>query len=689
MPQGESRLSEQERFRLVTWIEDRLRWTACHAGDFAGSVPPRRLNRREYHHTVRDLLGVDFPVSDLFPADEAGGEGFDTNGETLFLPPMMLERYLESAQRIVDRVIITPSLNKVFSSAEMTPAKPGGKPGRALAAGEELSATLALHVDGEYNLRVSIERPRDREVRMKVKVDGQPASTLLYQKDANGGPTTRIHLARLDRGLHTFAVTADDHPVEFFSLTVEQKQQEPSPEKRVLHYRLFGLEPGQAPLAPRRTAELLLTRFLPKAFRRPVEQSEINQFLALYDRAAERGDPFEERVKLALRSVLVSPHFLFRIEESSAAGPGIQPLGQYALASRLSYFLWSTMPDEELFRLASQGRLQDPGELARQVERMLDDPRSRSFAQNFAGQWLGTKDVGGRVVPMLTELQHYYTPEVSADLREEPALLLHHIITENRDLLELLDSSYTFLTERLAKFYQVEHEVQGLRGNGFQKVPWPDNRRGGVLGLGAVLAMTSHYKQTSPVMRGAWVLERLFGTPVPSPPPEVPPLEAGTAGESKLPMREQLLRHLADPSCAACHNVMDPIGFGLENFDWMGRWREREANGQAIDSSGALPSGETFQSPAELRQVLLKRKEEFLRHLAGKVLGYALGRGLVDGDHCTVARLVDAVQKDGNGGRTLIREIALSIPFRNTQPGVVPETPQAAPRRPQRPKPTK
>ncbi len=685
MPPAETRLSEEDRFRIVTWVEDRLRQTACNAGAYAGSVPARRLNRREYHHTIRDLFGVDVPVSDLFPADEAGGEGFDTNGETLFLPPMMMERYLEAAQWIVDRAIITPSMNKVFPSYEMTPAKASETPGRPLLPGEQLTATMPLYVDGEYNLRVSIERPRDREVRIKVKVDGQPAGTLLYQKDANGGPTARAYLARLDRGVHTFTVAAEDHAVEFFSLTVEHKQQEPSPEKRVLHHRLFGVEPGQAPLAPRRTVQRLLARFLPKAFRRPVEPAEISRFLAMYDRAAERGDPYEERVKLALKSILVSPHFLFRIEESKA-GAGMHPVDQYALASRLSYFLWSTMPDDELFRLAGQRRLQDPEELSRQVERMLDDPRSRSFAANFVGQWLGTKDVGGRVVPMLTELQHYYTPEVSADLREEPVLLFHHIVSENRSLLELLNSDYTFLTERLAKFYQVEQQVKGLQGNEFQKVSWPDGRRGGLLGLGAMLAMTSHYKQTSPVLRGAWVLETLFGTPVPSPPPEVPPLETGSRSEASQTMREKLMRHRADPACSACHNVMDPIGFGLENFDWMGRWREREANGRPVDSSGALASGEKFHSAAELRKALLTRKEEFLRHLALKVLGYALGRGMVDGDHCTVQRLVDAVKKDNHGSRTLIREVALSIPFRNTEAGGATEAPAPARRRPQRPK---
>jgi len=663
MPPGESKLSEDDRFRIVSWVEERLRQTACSGGDYAGPAMARRLNRREYHATLRDLLGVDLPVSDLFPVDEAGGEGFDTNAETLFIPPMMMERYLEAAQQAVDRAIITPPLNKVFRSAEMAPAAPREKAARVLGPNEEVSASFAIYIEGDYSLRVSIERPRDRERKMFVKVDGGAAAALQYQKDANGGATARIHLARLTRGSHTVTVMTDDSPADFYSLTVEHRQADPTPEKRVLHYRLFGMEPGQAPFEPRKAAERLLGRFLRRAFRRPVQTQEVARYLALYDQAAERGDPYEERIKLALKSALLSPHFLFRIEKE-LAGPGIHPVSSHELASRLSYFLWSSMPDEELLRLADEGRLQDELVLAAQVERMLDDPRSRGFADSFVGQWLGTKDVGGRVVPMLTELQHYYTPEVSADLRQEPVLLFHHLIGENRSLLELLTANYSFLTERLVRFYELEGKVTA--GAEFQKVMWPDARRGGVLGLGSVLAMTSHYKQSSPVLRGAWVLETLFGTPVPSPPPDVPGLETGGKQDAGKTMREKLARHRADPSCSACHNVMDPIGLGLENFDWMGRWRDSES-GRPVDATGMLPSGEKFDGPAELREILVKRKEEFLRHMAGKVLGYALGRGLQDGDHCTVHRLVTALEKDGYRARRLVRDVALSVPFRNSQ----------------------
>ena len=409
---------------------------------------------------------------------------------------------------------------------------------------------------------------------------------------------------------------------------------------------------------------------LPKAFRRPVEPAEIDRFLALYDRAAERGDPYEERVKLALKAVLVWPEFLFRTERKQST-PGIHPLTSYELATRLSYFLWSTTPDDVLLRLADQDRLQDAKVLAAQVDRMLDDPRSRAFMTSFIGQWLGTQDLGGRVAPLLTELQSYYTPEVAADLRAQPILLFDRILGEDRSLLELLSANYTHLTQRLAKFYQIEDRVRGLDDTEFHLVSWPDEKRAGITGLASVLAMTSRYQETSPVLRGAWALETLLGTPVPPPPPDVPPLKTDTENGAKLRMREKLLQHRANPSCSACHKLMDPIGFGLENFDWMGRWREKEADGKPIDATGELPSGEKFNGPVELRQALLDRKQEFIGNLAGKVLGYALGRSLQDGDSCTVQRVVQTLEKDNYRARTLIREIVLSVPFRNTQGGIV------------------
>ena len=703
MPPVETKLTEEERLRVAGWIDNRLRQTACAVGDFAGAVALRRLNRREYHNTIRDLLGVDFNVSELFPNDGTGGAGFDTNGETLFVPPLMMERYLEAAQQILDRAIITPDLNRTFAARDLIPAESAASTAavRELAAGKEFSANVSIYLDGDYDVRVTAER-KDGMGTLALKVDGATAVPLPAAAAGRGGrggqggggggrgvrPPTYAVRVRLARGLRVLSVVADGAPVTVASLTIQQKPSDPAPEKMALHYRLLGMEPGGSLLQPRKAAEQVLRTVLRKAYRRPVETADIEPLLKLYDRAAERGDPFEERMKLVFKAVLVGPDFLFKLEHRSEK-PGIYPLGQYELASRLSYFLWSTMPDDELNNLAAQGRLQDPKVLTAQVERMLDDPKSRNFTSTFIGQWLGTQELGGRLAPMLTELQTFYAPPVAADLRAEPILLFDRILGENRSILELLTADYTYMTERLVKFYQLEDTFKDVRGDQPQLVKWPDNRRAGVMNSGAVMAMTSHYRQTSPVLRGAWVLDTLLGTPVPPPPPNVPALEpvkclenCAETAKTAVGMRQRILEHRVNAACSACHNLMDPIGFALENFDWTGRWRDKEFDGSAIDTTGALPSGEKFNGPAELRQVLLDRKDDFLRQLTGKLLGYALGRSLQDGDSCTVQRLADILQKDNYRARTLIREIVLGIPFRNSQGGhITIEAPPPPPRR--------
>lgn len=607
---------------------------------------------------------------------------------------------MEATQQILDRAIVTPDLIKTFTAAQLLPVEPEASPApaptpaRQLIPGKELSALASIYLDGDYDIRVAVER-KEGMGKLALKVDGGTALPLVEQpqgrgaRDNKGGgrgavqpPTLGVRV-RLARGLRMLAVVVEDAPVPLVSLTVQQRPVAQSPEKLALHYRLLGMEPGGEPLQSRKAAEQILRTFLRKAYRRPVEPADVMPLMTLYDRAAQRGDPFEERIKLALKAVLVGPDFLFKMEHRSDQ-PGIYPLGQYELASRLSYFLWSTMPDDELTSLAAEGRLQDPKVLAAQVDRMLDDPKSRTFSSTFIGQWLGTQDLGGRLAPMLTELQSFYTPPVAADLRAEPILIFERILGEDRSLLELLTGNYTYMTGRLAKFYELEDKFKDLQGNQPRLVEWPDGRRAGLLNLGAVMAITSHYRQTGPVLRGAWVLDTLLGTPVPPPPPGVPQLvpvkcggDCAATAKTAIGMRQTVLAHRANPACSACHNLMDPIGFALENFDWTGRWRDKESDGSEIDATGSLASGETINGPAELRQALLNKKDDFLRHLTGKVLGYALGRSLQDGDSCTVQHLADALQKDNYRARTLIRGIVLSIPFRNSQGGQV--TIEAAP----------
>ncbi len=666
MPPRDSKLSEDDRLNVAAWIDQRLRLTACSGEDFAGSAVTRRLNRREYRNTIRDLLGVDLEVTAILPADGTGGAGFDTNGETLYIPPVLMERYLETAQQILDRVIATPLISKTFQPGEFTQTGQG-----------ESTFTLPVYLEDTYEIRVTFHvNGADEAVRFKLKVDGAEVGDInviprriIASKPVSGPINARLQV-NLGRGTHSLSVIANEAVGKIERILVQQNQVPPSPEKRATHYQLFGMEPDEQPVHPDRTARLLLEKFVNHAFRRPVDTAEIEPFFAMYKRSAQRGDPYEESIKLALKTVLVHPEFLFRVERKYA-DPGIYSLNQYELATRLSYFLWSTMPDIELLQLARENRLNDSQILKAQVERMLDDPRSRAFTQSFIGQWLGTQDVGGRVVPLLTELQSYYTPETAADLRTQPILLLERILGENRNLLELLTADYTHLTQRLAKFYQVEDQFPDLNNTRFTLVQWPNNRRAGILGLGSVLALTSRYKETSPVLRGAWALETLLGTPVPPPPPDVPQLDEIPEHGRKLTMREKLSQHRDNPTCAACHRLMDPIGFGMENFDWMGRWRDTEEDGRPVDASGELPSGEKFNGAVELRNVLLSKQDDFITNLTGRVMGYALGRSLQDGDDCTVQKIVQTLKGNGYEARSLITEIVLSTPFRNTQGGGV------------------
>ena len=664
--------TEDERLEIANWIQAYLRESASKSPPYAAPVIARRLNRLEYDNTVRDLLGVMLGFSETFPMESGGGEGFDNNGETLYTPPMLMERFLEASGQIVDAAIVSPVLNRRFDATDFKPRKKAPElvsTGQfdlyPMKAGEKVSLPLPLYVQGKYSFKVGMGPEKDKWMRLKVEVDGVQAASLGLQYDPNykNRPRNDHFELELSRGLRTISLKAGEDGGGLYLVQVEEQRGPEKAGQAAAHFRLLGFNAGENPLNGRKSARNLLKRFLPLAFRRPVAEVEAERFLALYDRAAKRNDPYEERIKLMLKGILVSPDFLFRIEKPPASDQ-LELLSDHELASRLSYFLWSSMPDPTLLQLADQGRLQDEKVLQEQVGRMLDDPKVRVFTKTFIGQWLGTKDVGGRVAPTQNDIQHYYTPEVAKALRTECELFFQHLISENRPVLDLLDSNYTFMNGRLAKFYQREN-FKELPFEEFQRVSFDDERRGGLVGMGAVLAATSHYKQTSPVLRGAWVLDVLFGTPVPPPPPDIPPLVKNAKGK-KLTVKESLEKHRDHASCSACHNLIDPVGFALENFDFLGRWREK-ADGKEIYTKGTLPTGETFDGPEQLRQTLLLRKDAFLRQLIRKTFGYALGRALVDQDEGTIERIARQLEKEGYGARDLILAIVQSTPFRYKQ----------------------
>jgi hypothetical protein len=426
-------------------------------------------------------------------------------------------------------------------------------------------------------------------------------------------------------------------------------------------------EPG-ADLTAEAAARRNLETFLTRAFRRPATPGELERHLALYRRAAAEGQGFEQALLFAYQGALLSPHFLFRVESPNPE-PGPRFVGQYEMASRLSYFLWGTMPDAELHLLATQGRLQDEEVLQQQVERMLKDQKSIEFAERFVEQWLGTRELGRDIKPDPAMFKEYYDAELQSAIRYEPILFFQEILVNNLPLMTLLDAPFTVLTNKLQRHYALE--LKGLSQQP-KRADLPEgSRRGGILGMSAILAVSSLPHRTSPVLRGKWVLDALLGTPPPPPPPDVPELAEEHAGSAPRTMRERLEQHRQNPACAGCHDRIDPIGFGLENYDVIGRWRTHEG-GKPVDARGELPGGIQFEGVDGLKKVLLARRELFLRNLTAKMLGYALGRGLTLEDDCTVDQIVEQLMKQDDRAQALVRAIVLSVPFRyqpGTQPG--------------------
>lgn len=399
----------------------------------------------------------------------------------------------------------------------------------------------------------------------------------------------------------------------------------------------------------------ILTRFAERAYRRPVSRDEVDRLLRFVELARNNGDSSETGLRLAFQAILVSPHFLFRVEGDPRPG-SVRTLNDYELASRLSYFLWSTMPDEELLESAAREELHRPDVLEKQVQRMLRDPRARALSGNFAMQWLTIRSLN-EFAPD-PKLFPTFTDALRKDMLEETRLFFDHVVREDRSILEFIDADYTFLNERLAKHYG----IPGVGGEKFQKIEYPDKRRGGILTHASVLSVTSNPTRTSPVKRGKWIMENLLGTPPPPPPPDVPELEDEKGGPLEGTLRQRMEQHRVNPNCAVCHNQMDALGFAFENFDAIGSWRTHDGR-HAIDPSGELPGKIGFRGPAELRIILKDRKEDFARCLTEKLLTYALGRGLERTDKCFVDDIVARLAKDNFKFSRLVLEIAKSEPF--------------------------
>lgn len=655
--------SAEERAQAVKWLDHQLFYVDCSQPHDPGRVTVRRLNKTEYNNTLRDLLGVDLQPGNDFPADDTG-HGFDNIGDVLTVPPLLLEKYLAAAEDIAERAVRSHS--PVFSRTRYTQRPRGNVRDQVekvlIVKGFAALQTFAFPRSGTYMIRVQarVEAPNEEAAKMEVRLGTTTLRTFEVKTDAS---LAVFEIAvKAEQGTQEVAATllprdkpvAENRALQVSFIEVEGPLEFTDQERRA--EPLVRVLPN-ANVSPSQAARANLMRFLPRAFRREVADEECERYVALAQRAFAAGQSFDQAMRLTLQAILISPHFLFRVEGGRRREAGIEMLDDFALAARLSYFLWSSMPDDELFRLARQNRLHLPDVLKAQTLRLLNDPRADALVTSFASQWLGLRRLTTKDVKPDSAQFPDFDDQTRLDLWKETELFFRSIVRENSSIYELLNGRYTFLNERLSRHYGIE----GVVGPEFRRVDFTKERRAGVLTQGSVLTLTSHPARTSPVKRGEWVLTNLLGDAPPEPPPSVPTLEQTRAAHARLTLRKQMEQHRANPACASCHRVMDAIGFGLENFDPVGRWRERDG-AEPIDAKGELASGQAFEGPIELIALLHERKRDFARCLTEKMLVYGLGRGVEWFDKCAVDDILNRLDKDDRFA-TLILGIVDSAAF--------------------------
>ena len=686
-----------DRSALLSWLETSLDDAAAANPNPGRTETLRRLNRTEYQNSIRDLLSLDIDATSLLPHDESG-HGFD-NVNVGDLPPALLDRYISAAQKI-SRLAVGSTLTSLQSEVirveadvtqeEHVPGLPIGTRGGAV-------VPFTFAQDGEYDIQIRLARNRGGRVgglrdpephTLELLLDRKRVKTFTVEKPPDGDDHSLVdqHLKirlSVTAGPHDLGVTFLKSSSSLLE-TARQPFQAHFNETRhpritpaIYQVSIIGPYTAQgADVTPSRRrifvcrptepteedeeacAEEILSTLMRRAYRRPISEADVEGPMAFYREGRSEGD-FDTGIGKAVSAVLVNPAFLFRVEldpDQVASGAAYR-IGDIELASRLSFFLWSSSPDDELLDAAIRGELSRPDELERQARRMLADPRSYNLASNFAGQWLRLRNLDA--FSPNVRLYPDFDDNLRQAFREETELFVDSILREDRSVLDLLEADYTFLNERLAKHYGIPH----IYGSRFRRVSLgDDSRRGGLLRHGSVLAVTSYATRTSPVIRGVWVLDNIFGAPPPPPLPNVPALEDNSVA-ANLPMRERLSAHRSNAVCASCHRTIDPVGFALENFDAVGRWRDYEADSVPIDVSGALPGVGEFDGVAGLEEGLLSRPELFAGTLTEKLLTFALGRGVEYHDAPAIRKILREGEPDGYRFSSLILGIVKSVPF--------------------------
>jgi mono/diheme cytochrome c family protein len=671
-PEGLPRLPVAQIEALVRFVQGEFEKADRNVKPDPGRVTARRLNRNEYSNTIRDLLAVDFRAERDFPTDDSG-HGFDNMSDVLTISPVLMEKYIAAAERIASRAIGADPLPKKPVEAEYHIKH---KTIRRVDA-STIEATHRLDWDGEYIVRIGLpgERGQDaKPVTLGFWMNGKLLQTSMVETKPSKleyfdpYSDTELRLA-LPAGDHVFRTGFID---DAFVKTVPEKEFYNSKKNKFLNSITFvGPFPAKVEKASRKKiltcdpntgaacVDKILSTLARRAYRRPVTKAEVASLAKFVAMAKAEGQSVEQGIQLSIQAMLVSPHFLFRIERDlDPTDPSkVHKISDLELASRLSYFLWTSMPDDELLSLAEAGKLRQPGILEAQVKRMLADERSSALADNFAGQWLETRNLDS-ITPDPKKFPEW-GPELRDSMKTETRMFFESVLRENRPLSDFLDAKYTFLDERLAKHYGIE----GVSGGTFRRVELTTDQRGGLLSQASILSISSYPTRTSPVIRGKYLLQNFLGAPPPAPPPDVPTLDEEAVGNAGS-LRQQLEKHRSNATCASCHNRMDVLGFGLENYDAIGKWRTMDGK-FPVDISGTFPNGKSFSTPAEMKVLLKEELPDFARCIIEKMLTYSLGRGLEKYDRKTIDEIGRRLSASGYQFQTLISEIVQSLPFQS------------------------
>ncbi len=643
-----------------------------------------RLNRFQYANAIRDLLALDIDAASLLPADDSG-YGFDNIGDVLTVSPLLLEKYLSAAGKISRLAVGDPALSPTSTEYQIPPATvQTERESGDLPIGSRGGIAIRHHfpLDAEYVIKVRLQRGKDATTilgtserrQLDIRLDGgriqlfavggqSRVEAVNAQGELDDGLEARIPVKA---GPHLVASTFLKDTVKtegvldaagnraFFegvgSVSITGPYAAKGPGDTPSRRRMFVCRP-RGPGDEETCATKIITTLARRAYRRAINKDEIPSLMIPYKSARDDGS-FEDGIRLALQRILVSPDFLFRVEVDPAKAPSgsAYRVSDVELASRLSFFLWSSSPDDELLSLAERGKLKEPAVLEQQVKRMRADSRANTLVSNFVGQWLHLRNIEA-VLPDPAAFPDF-DENLRVALARETDLFFESMLGEDRSLLDLLRADYTFLNERLARHYG----IGGIHGSEFRRVTLTNEERKGLLGKGSVLTVTSYPNRTSPTLRGKWLLENLLGSPPPPPPPDVPSLRE-EKDVSLLTMRQRMEQHQANPVCAGCHSRMDPLGYALENFDGLGRWRT------GVDSSGILPDGTKIDGPVGLRNILLSKKDQFVTTATERLLTYALGRGVEPFDMPAIRRIVRDAAVDDYRWSSLILGIVKSVPF--------------------------